>query len=141
MHPLEVRLDAPGPPAWVAGSGLQLERMLRNVLSNACRYADKDVEVAIRAERHDGVETVRIDVRDDGPGIPAADRERVFERFSRLEDARARKSGGAGLGLAIAREIADHHGGTLRFTDPPHGAHAVSRLPAAGPGRSASADA
>lgn len=130
-HPLEVRLGAPGPPAWVAGSGIQLERMLRNVLGNACRHADAKVEVAVRAEHHDGVGTVRIDVRDDGPGIPAGDRERVFERFSRLEDARARSSGGAGLGLAIAREIADRHGGTLHFADAPRGAHAVSRLPAA----------
>ncbi|WP_407561939.1 sensor histidine kinase [Streptomyces sp. 184] len=128
-HPLEIRLGASGPPAWMAGSGIQLERMLRNLLSNACRYADGEVAVAVCAERHDGVETVRIDVRDDGPGIPAAARERVFERFSRLEDARARKSGGAGLGLAIAREIADHHGGTLCFTDAPQGAHAVGRLP------------
>lgn len=134
-HPLQIRLGSPGPPAWVVGSGSQLERMLRNVLDNACRHADKEVEVAVRTERHDGADTVRIDVCDDGPGIPAADRERVFERFSRLEDARARTSGGAGLGLAIAREIADHHGGTLRFTDAPQGAHAVGRLPAAGPGR------
>lgn len=131
-HPLEIRLGASGPPAWVAGSRIQLERMLRNLLSNACRYAAKEVEVTVRTERHDGVATIRIDVRDDGPGIPAGDRERVFERFSRLEDARARKSGGAGLGLAIARDIADHHGGTLRFTDAPQGAHAVTRLPAAG---------
>ncbi|MFF0728412.1 sensor histidine kinase [Streptomyces sp. NPDC004134] len=133
-HPLEIRLAAWGPPACVTGSGIQLERMLRNVLSNACRYAEKEVEVAVRTERYEGAATVRIDVRDDGPGIPAADRERVFERFSRLEDARARKSGGAGLGLAIAREIADHHGGTLHFTDAPRGAHAVGRLPAAWPG-------
>ncbi|MFW6693187.1 sensor histidine kinase [Streptomyces sp. MAR4 CNX-425] len=137
-HPLEIRLTAPrqgggGPEAWVTGSGVQLERMLRNVLDNACRHAGKEVEVAVGTERHDGVGTVRIDVRDDGPGIPAADRERVFERFSRLEGARARRSGGAGLGLAIAREIADHHGGTLRFADAPQGAHAVARLPAAGP--------
>lgn len=133
-HPLEIRLDAPAPPAWTAGSDIQLERMLRNVLSNACRYADKEVGVAVGAEHHAGVDTVRIDVRDDGPGIPVADRERVFERFSRLEDARTRKSGGAGLGLAIAREIADRHGGTLHFTDAPRGTHAVTRLPATGTG-------
>ncbi|WP_326799924.1 HAMP domain-containing histidine kinase [Streptomyces sp. NBC_01808] len=136
-RPLEIRLGASGPPVWVTGIGSQLERMLRNVLSNACRYADKEIEVAVGTERREGVATVRVDVRDDGPGIPAADRERVFERFSRLEDARARRSGGAGLGLAIAREIADHHGGTLHFTDAPRGAHAVGRLPAAGPGTAA----
>ncbi|WP_435853564.1 ATP-binding protein [Streptomyces sparsogenes] len=71
------------------------------------------------------------EVRDDGPGIPVADRERVFKRFSRLEDARTRKCGGAGLGLAIAREIAVRHGGSLHVADAPRGARAVGRLPSA----------
>ena len=56
---------------------------------------------------------------DDGPGIPAADRDRVFDRFTRLDDARARDAGGAGLGLAIVRELVRRHGGTVRLTTPP----------------------
>ncbi|MGP3966353.1 sensor histidine kinase [Streptomyces sp. 6N223] len=139
---LEIRCRANGVPVWVRGSDIQLERMLRNLLNNACRYARTTVQVDVAVDGGTGVGgvdggarpgTVRIDVRDDGPGIPAGDRERVFERFSRLEDARTRKSGGAGLGLAIAREIADRHGGTLRFADAAGGAHAVGRLPALAP--------
>jgi signal transduction histidine kinase len=71
-----------------------------------------------------------LQVRDDGPGIPAADRERVFERFTRLDQARARDTGGAGLGLAIGHEIATRHGGTLTVDDSPAGgARLILRLP------------
>lgn len=126
-RPLDIRCTADDPPAWVRGSDVQLERLLRNLLGNACRYAHTSVEVTVRSEHH----AVVFEVRDDGPGIPVADRERVFKRFSRLEDARTRKSGGAGLGLAIAREIAARHGGTLHFADTVSGACAVGRLPSA----------
>ncbi|HZD74322.1 MAG TPA: ATP-binding protein, partial [Actinomycetota bacterium] len=66
-------------------------------------------------------------------GIPAADRERVFERFTRLDDARSREHGGAGLGLAIAREIVRAHGGELTAEDAAPGARLVIRLPAEAP--------
>ncbi|MFK4187904.1 sensor histidine kinase [Streptomyces sparsogenes] len=131
-RPLDIRCTADDPPAWVRGSDVQLERLLRNLLGNACRYARTMVEVTVRTERHEDGATVVFEVRDDGPGIPVADRERVFKRFSRLEDARTRKSGGAGLGLAIAREIATRHGGTLHFADTVSGACAVGRLPLVG---------
>ncbi|MDT0547781.1 sensor histidine kinase [Streptomyces lonegramiae] len=130
-RPLDIRCTADDPPAWVRGSDVQLERLLRNLLGNACRYAHTSVEVTVRSEHHGDGATVVFEVRDDGPGIPVADRERVFKRFSRLEDARTRKSGGAGLGLAIAREIAARHGGTLHFADTVSGACVVGRLPSA----------
>lgn len=130
-RPLDIRCAADDPPVWVRGSDVQLERLLRNLLGNACRYARTTVEVTVGTEHHEGVAAVVFEVRDDGPGIPVADRERVFKRFSRLEDARTRKSGGAGLGLAIAREIAVRHGGSLHFADTPRGARAVGRLPSA----------
>ncbi|MEU5025644.1 sensor histidine kinase [Streptomyces milbemycinicus] len=131
-RPLDIRcVAADDPPVWVRGSDVQLERLLRNLLGNACRYARTTVEVTVGSRRHEDGDTVVFEVRDDGPGIPAADRERVFTRFSRLEDARTRKSGGAGLGLAIAREIAARHGGTLHFADTAHGTCAVGRLPSA----------
>jgi signal transduction histidine kinase len=70
-------------------------------------------------------------VADDGPGIPEADRERVFERFTRLDAARGAGTGGTGLGLAIAREIVERHGGTIRVDpDRDDGARLVIELPA-----------
>nr|WP_046387313.1 ATP-binding protein [Kitasatospora aureofaciens] len=70
-----------------------------------------------------------LDVEDDGPGIPPADRERVFERFTRLDDARSRDHGGTGLGLSIARDIARHHHGTLAVTPTPTGARLTATIP------------
>ena len=71
-----------------------------------------------------------LQVRDDGPGIPAEDRERVFERFTRLDDARARDAGGTGLGLAIVRQIVDRHGGRIEVDDAPGGGAIVTvKLP------------
>ena len=85
--------------------------------------------VSVRAA--DGA--VVVEVADDGRGVPPADRELVFERFARLDDARGRDEGGAGLGLPIAREIATRHGGTLVVADSATGARLVARLPAEKP--------
>ena len=68
-------------------------------------------------------------VVDDGAGVAPADRERVFERFTRLADGRRRDAGGSGLGLAISRDIAEAHRGSLRIEDSPRGARFVLRLP------------
>ncbi len=109
----------------VAGSRGQLGRVLGNLLDNAQRHAAGQVRVSVLRAGEWAV----LRVEDDGPGVPAADRERIFERFVRLDDARARDDGGAGLGLAIARDVAVRHGGTLAVRD-----RAVFelRLPAAG---------
>lgn len=99
------------PGIEVAGSGLWLTRVVTNLLDNAQRFAEQRVGVVLRTEP-----TARqavLEVTDDGPGIPEPDRERVFERFTRLDDARSRDHGGTGLGLAIARDLAEHHHGTL----------------------------
>jgi signal transduction histidine kinase len=72
----------------------------------------------------------RITVTDDGPGIPPADRERVFDRFTRLDDARARDGGGSGLGLAIVRELVRRHRGTVTLGDAAPGLCVEVRLPA-----------
>jgi signal transduction histidine kinase len=79
-----------------------------------------------------GTGTVRLCVADDGPGVPAEDRERVFERFTRLDDDRSRASGGSGLGLAIVRELARAAGGGIRLEDAGPGLRAVVTLPSAG---------
>jgi len=82
--------------------------MVDNLVANAVRYASSRVEISVRQL---DAEVVQLGVTDDGPGIPAADRERVFDRFTRLDNARARDEGGAGLGLAIVRELARQHSG------------------------------
>ncbi|MER5650811.1 HAMP domain-containing sensor histidine kinase [Streptosporangium sp. NPDC002524] len=110
----------------VRGSRIQLIRVVGNLLSNARRHADSRVEVSVGFE--DGKAVVA--VVDDGAGIAPADRERVFERFTRLDDGRLRDSGGSGLGLAISRDIAHAHQGTLLIEDSPRGARFVLRLPA-----------
>ncbi|MGW6441680.1 sensor histidine kinase [Lentzea sp. NPDC055074] len=96
----------------VPGRRAQLSRLLGNLLDNAERHAGTEVIVRLR-----GGTSATLEVIDDGPGIPEADRERVFDRFTRLDEARTRAAGGAGLGLAIARRIATRHQGTLEATD------------------------
>ncbi|MFF4430732.1 sensor histidine kinase [Streptomyces sp. NPDC001513] len=119
-----VRLDARAPvPA--SGDPARLERALANLVDNALRYAR--AEVVVRAAAQDGWAV--LEVTDDGPGIPRADRDRVFERFVRLAADRGRASGGTGLGLAIAREIARAHGGDVRaLPAPAGGARLVLRI-------------
>ncbi|GAA2426148.1 HAMP domain-containing sensor histidine kinase [Actinomadura vinacea] len=92
-------------------------RVLGNLLDNAERHAAGVVLLTL-TER-DGRAVLRVE--DDGPGVPAADRERIFERFVRLDDARARDEGGAGLGLAIARDLVRAQGGTLAVGEAPEG--------------------
>ncbi|WP_346134893.1 HAMP domain-containing sensor histidine kinase [Lentzea roselyniae] len=96
----------------VPGRRAQLSRLLGNLLDNAERHAGTEVMVRLR-----GGSSATLEVIDDGPCIPEADRERVFDRFTRLDEARTRAAGGAGLGLAIARRIATRHHGTLEATD------------------------
>jgi signal transduction histidine kinase len=96
-----------------------------NLLDNAVRHAASRVVLSVAA---DGAYR-KISVVDDGPGIPAADRERVFHRFTRLDDARARDAGGSGLGLAIVRELIRTHHGTVTLTDADPGLRVDVRLP------------
>ena len=100
-------------PVPVSGNPEQLRRLLRNLLDNALRHADAEVRVTVRAGSGERPGAVVLEVADDGPGIEPADHERVFERFTRLADARDRDSGGTGLGLAIARDLARRQHGTL----------------------------
>jgi signal transduction histidine kinase len=112
----------------VHGRREQLQRVVRNLLDNAARHAESMVAVGLVTDDH----TVELTVDDDGPGIPADDRQRVFERFTRLDDGRARDAGGLGLGLSMVRAIAEHHGGTVEIEDAPlGGARLRVRLPAA----------
>lgn len=111
----------------VSGDRSQLARAVQNLLDNAERHALE----AIVVELSTGEGRVTLAVADDGPGIPEADRDRVFERFTRLDEARSAEDGGTGLGLAIVREIIWLHGGTIELADAPVGARFVISLPAA----------
>ena len=101
----------------VDGDAAGLRRVLGNLGDNAARHAG--AQVAFSVAEGDGV--VRLRVEDDGPGIPEPDRERVLERFVRLDDARARDDGGSGLGLAIVAELVAAHGGTVAIASNPTG--------------------
>lgn len=112
----------------VLGNRDDLTSMVRNLLDNAARHAAGTVAVSLSAG---GGEVVLV-VDDDGSGIPEADRQRVFERFTRLEEGRSRDSGGTGLGLAVVKRVVESHGGTVAVADSPlGGARVVVRLPAA----------
>lgn len=118
-------------PAPTQGNRQELTRLVRNVLENAAKHARSRVaiELASRAEE------IMLAVTDDGPGIPPDHEARIFERFARIEGARARSEGGTGLGLAIARAIAARHGGAISVGAAPRpgaewaGACFVIRLP------------
>jgi signal transduction histidine kinase len=94
----------------VHGDPSALDRLVANLVDNAVRHAAARVAVAVRED--DGG-TVTLVVEDDGPGVPLADRDRIFERFVRLDEARSRDAGGSGLGLAIVRAVARDHGATV----------------------------
>jgi signal transduction histidine kinase len=117
----------------VAGNRDRLDRLLVNLVDNAIRYAKSSVTVSVGPSGS----WVELAVTDDGPGIPEPDRERAFDRFARLDDARTRgddDAGGAGLGLAIVRATAQSQAGTAHLESAPDGAsglRAVVRLPAA----------
>ncbi len=102
-----------------------LSRVVGNLLSNAIRHAEHRVRMTVSTS--DG--QVELTVADDGPGVPVAERERVFERFHRLDAARARDGGGSGLGLAIVREAVAAHQGTVTIGDERPGALVTVWLP------------
>ena len=108
---IEIRADL--EPARLTGDAEALSRVLRNLLDNAARHAVSRIDVAVRADAG----RILLEVGDDGPGIAPADRERVFDRFVRLDSDRSRSAGGTGLGLAIVREIVVAHGGRVTIGD------------------------
>lgn len=102
-----------GEPVVAYADREELRRALSNLVDNAVRHATSAVEVDATGTAAGLI----ISISDDGPGIAEADRERVFDRFTRLDDARGRDAGGSGLGLAIVRELVSRAGGTVRFDD------------------------
>lgn len=111
-----VELDAPERLPMV-GAPRQLARLVRNLVDNAKRHAADRVRVTIRS----GAGGPELEVDDDGPGVPPGQEQIIFERFSRLDEARSRDGGGAGLGLSLVRSIAESHGGEVRVGRSPLG--------------------
>jgi two-component system, OmpR family, sensor kinase len=97
----------------------RLAQALRNLVCNAIEHTAEDTGLVRLEVERAGLEAVRFVVIDDGPGIPADERERVFERFHRPDTARNRAAGGAGLGLAIVRAVAEAHGGDVHASEAP----------------------
>jgi signal transduction histidine kinase len=122
--------EAQAPAVLLRGSPRLLRRLLRNLLENARRYSSGDITLTLSAGGSAAAPLAVIRVNDRGPGVPAAQRERIFEPFYRLPGASERE-GGVGLGLALVKSIAERHGGTVRCEDNPDGgASFVVELPA-----------
>jgi len=122
-------------PGELSGDPDLLARVVGNLLANARRHADESGRVSVSSSATGG-KRVMVAVDDDGPGVPVSERERVFERFHRVDSARNRKAGGSGLGLAISRLIVAAHGGRIWVEDSPlGGARVAFELPGFKPAR------
>ena len=128
-RPVWLRVSVQPGDLRAVGDAERMHQVIANLLENAVRHSPIDGRVWLSAHAaYDGVTT--IEVADEGPGIPAGEAERVFERFHRVDAARAARDGGTGLGLAIARWIVDAHGGTIAVRDrEPTGCRVVVELP------------
>lgn len=127
-HALSVALGREVPPVW--GDEERLGQVLTNLLDNAVKYTPENGAITIEARMAEGGSMVELSVSDTGPGIPEADRPRVFERFYRVDKARSRALGGTGLGLAIVKHIVEGHGGQVWVEGRrPSGSRFVVRLP------------
>jgi len=121
---VDLGVDAPAGEIPVHANAALLREALTNLVDNAIRYGGRGAEVTLRIREEQGAVAIVVD--DNGPGIPAADRERVFERFVRATEG----GDGCGLGLAIVREIIERHHGTVTLGDAePHGLRVTIRLP------------
>jgi heavy metal sensor kinase len=129
LHPLAARravtVDLSGSPAFVLADPGRLRRSLRNVVENAIEFSPPGGRVELTTSPG------RVQIADEGPGVPEELRERVFDRFFRVDPSRNRQTGGTGLGLAIARELVSAHGGTIHAEPAPYGSLFAIELPEA----------
>ncbi|MGH3449278.1 MAG: sensor histidine kinase, partial [Haloechinothrix sp.] len=110
-------VSAPVGQVWAQAAHAEIELVLDNLLRNAFRHARAQVVVSVLTGRS----SVRVVVDDDGPGVAAEHRQRVFDRFYRVADDRARSSGGSGLGLALVAELVRRRGGRVSVGESPEG--------------------
>jgi two-component system, OmpR family, phosphate regulon sensor histidine kinase PhoR len=126
-----VVVEAPEHAPVVRGDPTRLGQAVLNLVHNAVKFSEPGDSVVVRVAAHEG--TVTLAVADEGAGIPRADRERVFERFYKVDRARHRGGGGTGLGLAIVRHVVEAHGGTVRVeSEEDVGSTFIVTLPGAG---------
>lgn len=123
---LNLRID-PGTALSLNGDDELLQRMILNLLDNAVKYTPPGGEISLELMASNG--DARLTVRDNGIGIPTKDQPHVFDRFYRVDKARSRAMGGAGLGLSIVRQIAEAHGGTVSVESSAHGSVFTVQLP------------
>ncbi len=122
-----LRLEIAPEAALLEADPRRLEVILRNLIENAAKYAPEDTPIRVRACRQG--EAIRIEVRDEGPGIPPEHRQRIFESFYRVESGLTRSAPGAGLGLAICQGFVRAHGGRIWIENNPSGTTIVFTLP------------
>jgi len=115
------------PTSWISGDADVLRSAFDNILRNAVRYTAPGTRVDVTLRQHEGMAAVTI--RDHGPGVPESERARIFDAFVRVGDARERDGGGHGLGLAIARQAIEAHGGTIDARNLDDGLMVMVRLP------------
>jgi signal transduction histidine kinase len=125
----KVHLVPPDDPVLALVDPDAAARVIDNLLSNADRHATSLITVEVR----DGHGWAVLSVSDDGPGIPVGERDRVFQRFTRLDESRSQYSGGSGLGLAIVHQVMRSAGGSIVLEDAGPGLRAVVTLPKADP--------
>lgn len=126
---LTLNFTSHAPHATVQGEPSRIAQAIRNVLENALRYTSPPAAIAVTLTRCGN--RLALTVSDPGPGIPESQRERIFERFARLDEARALNPEGSGLGLAISRAVARAHGGDLTLESEPGRTAFTLWLPAA----------
>ena len=127
-HPVRLHVSVQPGDLDATGDPERVHQVVANLLDNAVRHSPPEGRVWLSG--HNGGDAITIAVADEGPGIPAPEAERVFERFYRADAARSSRDGGTGLGLAIARWIVDAHGGDIRAEPPaPGGCRVVVELP------------
>ncbi len=114
---ISLTVEEPSSPPSINADYLRVGEVVYNLVSNAIKYTPEEGKVRLRAEDDRKLGLVHFYVDDSGPGIPADERERIFERFYRIDKSRAADRGGRGLGLAIASEIAKAHGGSIAVGD------------------------
>jgi two-component system sensor histidine kinase BaeS len=119
---IDLRIETGNAKEMVASiDPFRMEQVLSNLLANAIRHASARGEVIFEIQPAEDEDVVRIEVMDDGEGIPEEAIDKVFTRFYRADKGRSRQMGGTGLGLAIARRLVEAHGGTIHAANRPEG--------------------